>query len=226
VAALPLTAGTAAQAGRPVLTVGGQGRRRRGQRCVLSASGNRFFGVNFAAGSFKLVPAMAGKARFYWVDAEWFAAEFASCFRANHAITEENNLQACLRYLRVADRDYRLGPAPLQRRRVISWLLSAGALAVWWLVVRPLVDGVATWLRLAFDFVLVLTLIMTVLQGLWLGWHCFWPKAHVAISQAALEEGLPSLAAKLEKHYDMTFLRGLYNELVEAAKKHPVRERR
>jgi hypothetical protein len=48
----------------------------------------------------------------------------------------------------------------------------------------------------------------------------------VAISQAALEEGLPGLASKLEKHYDMTFLHGLYDELVEAAKKRPVRERR
>lgn len=169
---------------------------------------------------------MASEARFYLVDAEWFAAEFANCFRANHAVTEENNRKACLRYLRVADRDYRLGPAPLQRMRVIAWLLSAGAFAVGWLGVRPLAEGAPAWLRLAFDLILVLILTMTVLQGLWLGWHWFWPKAHVAISQAVLEEGLPGLALNLEKHYDMAFLRGLYDELVEAARKRPVRERR
>ena len=149
---------------------------------------------------------MAGEATFYLVDAKWFAAEFAHCFRANHAVTEENNRKACLRYLRVADRDYRLGPADFQRMRVISWLLSAGAFAVGWFVVRPLAEGAPAWLRLVFDLILVLILIMAVLRGLWLGWHWFWPKAHVAISQATLEEGLLGLASKLEKHYDINVL--------------------
>jgi hypothetical protein len=168
---------------------------------------------------------MANEVAFYLVDARWFAAEFANCFRANHAVTEENNRKACLRYLRVADRAYRLGPAPLQRMRFVSWLLSTGGFALGWFGVRPLLEGQPAWLRWAFDLILVLLLITTALQGLWLGWRWLWPQRHVVISRSALEEGLPGLAASLEKQFDMTFLRGLYDDLAVAAKKCPLRER-
>jgi hypothetical protein len=181
--------------------------------------------MDFSTKFSSLVPVVANEVTFYLVDARWFAAEFANCFRANHAITEENNRQACLRYLRVADRDYRLGPAPLQRRRVMAWLLSAGGFALGWFSVRPLVEGQPAWLRWAFDLILALILVTTALQGLWLGWRWLWPQTHVVISRRALEEGLPGLAASLEKRYDMTFLRGVYDDLAVAAKKRPLRER-